>query len=301
MHAQPLTLQAAFVAYHTEYLPSLNRSEHTKRCYRMDVKQLLVSLSQQQMVLVSDLEWPHLERFLADLDRQGLAGSTRARKAASLKSFLTFLYKRRYLCTNLAAEVVVPKRESPTPRFLSEQEYQRLQLVVANLPRDAAMIELLLQTGIRLSELANITLVDVQLPTKITKDPEHVGSLLIRKGKGRKDRLITLNYKVCRALKAYLQVRPWETGYEHVFLSKFHKPISHRGIEWVVNKHLDEAGIERAHVHSLRHTFGTHAVKKGWNLRAVQEMMEHKDLATTSLYVSLAREQMNTDAQQRPL
>jgi integrase/recombinase XerC len=301
MRAQSLTFQAALVAYSTDYLPSLNRSAHTRRCYTMDLSQLLAYLSQLGIVLVCHLEGSHLEQFLADLDAKGLAGSTRARKAASIKSFVVFLQKRGWLSRNLAAELVAPKRESPVPRFLSEQEYQRLQLTVANLPRDAAIIELLLQTGIRLSELANITVKDVQLPTKITKDPDHVGSVLICKGKGRKDRLITLNYKACRALKAYLQVRPRETGSEQLFLSKFRKPMSHRGIEWVVKKHLEEAGIERAHVHSLRHTFGTHAVKKGWNLRAVQEMMGHKDLATTSLYVSLAREQMNADAQQRPL
>jgi len=86
-----------------------------------------------------------------------------------------------------------------------------------------------------------------------------------------------------------------------LFLSKFKRPVTPRGIEWLVNKYFDEAGIHRASVHSLRHTFGTHMVKRGTNLRVVQEAMGHKDLKTTSLYVGLAREQMNKEMQENAL
>ncbi len=111
-----------------------------------------------------------------------------------------------------------------------------------------------------------------------------------------------LNYKACRAIKAYLAVRPEPAiKTDRLFLSKFKTPITPRGIEWLVHKYLDEAGIQGAKVHTLRHTFGTHQVKMKTSLRTVQEMMGHESIATTGRYVGLARDLMDEEIQRNAL
>ena len=172
---------------------------------------------------------------------------------------------------------------------------------VAYQARDRAIVEVLLQTGIRLGELARLTLGDVALPSRISRDPEHVGELRVRQGKGRKDRTIALNHKACGALREYLRGRPADAPTQALFLTKFGTPMGSRAIQQMLGKYLAEAEIRDASPHALRHTFGTHMVKSGANLRSVQEMMGHADLKATSIYVSLARELMNKDVQTHAL
>ena len=241
-----------------------------------------------------------LNAYLAELDKRGLAGYTRRRKTSSIKTFCQFLVVNEYVVKDPSLQLIPPKREETAQRVLSEREYKALQLAAANQPLAAAILEVLLQTGIRLSELTNLTIHDVQLPPKISKDAGNVGSLFIRKGKGRKDRVITLNYKACRAIKSYLAVRP-SVDTPSLFISKFGRGITPRGVEWLVHKYLDEAGIRGAKTHSLRHTFGTMMVKKKTSLPVVQEMMGHESLDTTRHYVQLAREMMDQEVQQNAL
>jgi integrase/recombinase XerD len=202
--------------------------------------------------------------------------------------------------TNPANRLIPPKGEYRDPRFLTDGEYRRLKLQVAHRPRDAAIVELVLQTGIRLTEPAQLTLRDVALPRRINDDEKNTGELVVRQGKGRRDRTLSLNYLACQALHTYLLVRP-PVVTNALFVSKFKRPIAPRGFQWILEKHYRAAGIDRASVHSLRHTYGTHSVKSGMNLRVVQEMMGHANLATTSRYVSLARELMDREVQQHAL
>jgi integrase/recombinase XerC len=111
---------------------------------------------------------------------------------------------------------------------------------------------------------------------------------------------VALNYKACRALRAYLRIRP-DIEDDRLFVSKFRKPLGPRAFQNIVKKYLDGARIKNASVHTLRHTFATHHVAKGTSLRTVQEALGHKDLRTTSAYVSLAREVMNRELQEHAL
>jgi site-specific recombinase XerD len=136
------------------------------------------------------------------------------------------------------------------------------------------------------------------------EDGAPVGNLRIARGKGRKQRELPLNYWACRALKAYLAVRPGARAAAStapLFLNKYGTALSPRPIQKMLEKYLAEAGIEGASPHALRHTFATHMVKSGAQLRSVQEMLGHTDLKTTSIYVSLAREQMEKDVQRHAL
>jgi integrase/recombinase XerC len=292
------TLAEAFAVYQAEFFSARNLSARTRGEYTADLTDLLAYLNTQSGITqTNQLTQRQLEGYLTELDRRGLKGSSRRRKVASIRSFCTFLVQRGYLAHNPAAELIPPQREYYQPRVLTETEYKRLLEAVRHETRDAAMIEVLLQTGMRLSELSRLTISDVTLPGKITKDD--VGSVHIR-GKGRRERLVTLNAKACKAIKSYLAIRP-QAETPALFLTKFGKGIGPRAIEQMVEKYLREATIENASVHSLRHTFATQHVKKGTSLKVVQDMLGHQSLATTSLYVSLARELMDKEIQQNAL
>jgi integrase len=121
-------------------------------------------------------------------------------------------------------------------------------------------------------------------------------------GKGRKERIVTVNWKAVRAIKAYQKIRkPRDEDEDHLFLTKFGKAMGPRSIEDVVQKYLREAGISDASTHALRHTFATQHVPKGTSLNVVRAALGHESLKTTSLYVELAREQMDKELQQNAL
>ena len=149
------------------------------------------------------------------------------------------------------------------------------------------MIELFLQTGMRLAELAKLQLGDIDIPKRITPDPDNTGSVRVRR-KGGKTEYIPLNHKACKALAGYLQVRI-DASYPALFLNKFQQPMSTRAIQLRVEKYLKEADIENASVHTLRHTMATHHVARGTDLKTVQETLGHASLVTTTIYVSLAK------------
>src|SRR5512144_115907 len=301
-----LTLEQALTAYQETYLASRNLAPRTRIEYRTDLRQVCEFLSSCGVSTAQAVERTHLERFLARLDQLGLGGAIRRRKVASIRSFFLFLENAGHRRGNPASKLVPPERERNQPRFLTEREYKQLLDAVRYDARDAAIIELLLQTGLRLSEIARLRLSDIELPVKVirpnrqTQEPGSVGSARIN-GKGRRQRTVTLNWKVCKALKAYLAVRPPDAADDAVFQTKFKRGIGPRSIELLVTKHLSEAGIKDASVHSLRHTFATHSAIKGTSLRVIQETLGHADLKTTTIYVGLAREEMDRQLQENAL
>jgi len=295
-----LVLRDALEAYETVYMPSRNLAERTRREYLNDLEDLGEFLERTGLKDVHEVQKRHLEAYQAELDRRGYARSTRRRKTASLRSVFPFLKRDGYINVNIADTPSLAKAEHKQPRVLSEREYKDLLPACAHQTRDAAMIELLLQTGIPLSEPSRLTLRDLGPPARIKRSRDTLRVLRVRAGKGRGDRYVALNYKACRELKACLMVRP-EIEDDHLFPSKFRKPLRPRAFQNMVRKYLDEVGIEGASVHTLRHTFATHHVAKGTSLRTVQEERGHQDLKTTSAYVSLAREVMNRELQEHAL
>lgn len=298
--ATPLTLRAALDLYEATYMPARNFAPRSRIEYDHDLTQLVTFMERAGVTHVDALSLKHVDAYQAELDRLGFAGSTRRRKTASARSFLRFLARNGYLRQDLGAQLIPPQAETKEPRVLSEAEYKRLLDVVRYETRDATVIELLLQTGLRLTELIRLTLDDVQLPTKITPDPENVGLLYVRAGKGRKDRTLPLNCKACKAIRAYLRVRP-DVEIRTLFVNKFRGPLGPRGVQKLVAKYLAAANIQGASVHSLRHTFGTHHVARGTSLRTVQAALGHQDLKTTSIYVALAKEVMTKELQEHAL
>lgn len=157
-----------------------------------------------------------------------------------------------------------PKREASEPRVLTEAEYGPLRTAAAGDPRGWAIVELFLQTGIRLSEAAKLSIDDIALPE--VQGLPAIGSLRVR-GKGRKKRIITLNSRACEALLAHLATHPSAEEEGALSLSRKGARLSPRGIQHIVHRLMRSAGITGASVYTLWHTFATHTVRKGTNLR----------------------------------
>lgn len=276
-----------------------NLSARTRKEYARDLRNLLDFLAERTLTCVDQINLSHLEAYQAEMDDRGYKSSTRRRKTLAIRIFFDFLERYGALELSPAARLVPPEVKRDEPRFLSEDEYQRLLRACSHQPRDAAIVELFLQTGIRLQELTNLTLSDIELPKRINKDPDNIGTMRIQR-KGGKIDTVPLNYKACRAIKSWLKVRP-KIEDDALWASRYKEPMSTRAIQYAIKKYMDEAGIIGASVHSLRHTMATHHAMKGTDAKTIQETLGHASLVTTELYISLAKKAQRKALQQNAL
>jgi integrase/recombinase XerD len=284
-----MTLSQALNEFRTVYLAFRNYASRSREEYINDVEDLIIFLEKSGLSQVGDLGIPQIDRYFAELDQRGLAGSTRKRKAISIRSFLAFLYREHHISNDISKRIILPFAESTLPRVLAQSEYQRLRKACEQNIRDTAMIELLLQTGIRLSELVKLRISDIDISTQEGLEEGYMNMIRIAGGNGRKGRNLPLNFKARQALQAYLQIRPAVTV-ETLFVNRSGKPLGERGVQKMVQKYMDIAEIKDASVETLRHTFGTHHAAKGTSIKIIQEMMGHQDSRTTEIYVTLARQ-----------
>ena len=214
---------------------------------------------------------------MSDLGRSGI---TRARKLASLREFFKYLVEHERIPSSPAASVAIPKKERKAQSFLRPDEYARLLSAAGSNPRDFAILQLFLQTGIRVSELVHLTLADVDLVNKVLKVD----------GKGYKERSIPLEKKAVMILKNYLAVRP-QSSDVHFFLNYKGVGLSRRGAEKIIEKYRRLSGItKRFSCHSLRHTFGSY-----------KEWMGHSSISVTQLYVHMSKESARRAMEQTSL
>src|SRR4051794_3363200 len=177
--ADELTLDQAVELFGTVYMPSRNFSDKTRVSYKTDLAQLVKFLKSTGISKIRDVGLSQLRSFLADLDAKGFTGVSRRRKVASIRALFAFLVKDGLVQRNVTLELIPPKREEKEPRFLTHQEYQALLRACSHEQRDSAIIELILQTGIRLSEVARLTTHDIELPVRINREPDNTGSIFI--------------------------------------------------------------------------------------------------------------------------
>jgi site-specific recombinase XerD len=290
------TFRKALEDYKTVYMPYRNFADRTREEYQNDIEGFIRFLEQTGINQVGELGLPIVERYSAQLEGKGFASLTRKRKVVSIRSFLAFLYHDRYIDTDIAKKVVLPLTEYTSPNFLTQKECDKLRDVCSGSLRDKAIIELLLQTGIKLSELVHLSLNDIELdePGKLQ------GFMRVRGNVVRKERIIPLNTKASEALKAYLDTRK-DAGNDILFLNRFGEALGESGIQKMLTKHLKVAGIERASIHTLRHTFGTHHIAKGTDPKTVQDVMGLKDARSTSIYQTLAKEVVSRELQENSL
>jgi site-specific recombinase XerD len=284
-----ITLSQALEEYEKIYMASRNFAQRTRVEYLNDLGDSIQFLEQLLIKVAKDIRLPHIERYLADLDHRGMAGSTRKRKVVAIRSFLWYLYQDSYISTNLAKRLIPPFAEAKSPRYLTKSEYERLLEAASHNPRDFALIQLLLQTGIKLSELTRLTVNDVDLPSRTFPETGVTGYLYINGSERQEARVVPLNHKACLALDLYLKDRLLQTN-SVLFINRFGKSLGPRGVEKVVSKYIQQIGLTNANVQALRHTFGIHHALEGAAIKTLQEAMGHKDVRSTMIYFSLTRE-----------
>jgi len=261
-----------------------NASAHTIASYRVDLTQLADYLDARKIRL-PQVDNVVLRGFLAELYKRNLSKTSAARKLAAVRSFFKFCVRRRRVDENPAKVVATPRLDQPMPGFLTEEEMRAFLEIppaddVLGL-RDRAIFELFYATGVRVSELVGIRLEDLSL-----------GERMIRvRGKGKKERLVPFGRTAEARLRAYLVARrdaPARPGETAVFLNYRGTRLSTRSVQRMTAKYLRQAALRRRlSPHALRHSFATHLLGRGADLRVIQELLGHESLATTQKYTHM--------------
>lgn len=289
---QLLSLDDGLQEFALVYMAARNYSARTREEYTRDMHDLAAFLRERGILQWTVVSTRDLQHYLAELDRRQLKPSSRNRKTYAIKTFFRFLRQIGRLKEDPALPLIPPHVPDKEPRFLREHEYQALRAQIDE-PRDLAIVEILLQTGMRISELAGLTVRDVQLPAQITQDSENVGYLQVRRGRHRYVAL-PLNWMACRALSQWL-VRRRELvadkpmNHDALFLSRVYRSLTVRAIRNLVQKYFEAAGIEHATVQTLRHTMATHYLAKGGDLKSVQHLLGHESPKSTRIYIETAK------------
>jgi integrase/recombinase XerC len=233
-----------------------------------------------------------IREFLAYLYAQNYTKSTTARKLATLRSFYKFLIRRGLVSLNPLSTIRTPKQEKRLPKCLDLEQVQKLLDAPGDADllssRDKAMLEVLYSSGIRVSELVELEMADIDLQE---------GVLRVR-GKGRKDRLTPIGSQAIRALQRYFELRALDIKSQNnqtgrVFLNKHGESLSTRSVRRKLDKYLVAAGLDPGiSPHTLRHSFATHLLNNGADLRSVQELLGHQSLSTTQVYTHLTTSRM---------
>jgi len=254
-------------------------SSHTLRAYRKDLREFSESVKCEP----NNLDIIDLRGFIAGQIQKGLNKTTVCRRLSSIRSFFKFLYREGYMKTNPAKLVSNPKVPKLLPRFLSVDDVFSLVEKpegIGFLPaRNRAVLELLYSSGLRVSELSGINTDDI-----------HIKESLIKvKGKGKKERIVPIGSKAIDAMKSYIIERMLlKTKERALFLNRMGKRLTERGVRRIVVKYARAIGIHgRIGPHTLRHSFASHLLQGGADLRVIQELLGHASLSTTQKYTHL--------------
>jgi len=258
-------------------------SPHTLRSYRSDLCEFRAFVGPEKPL--KQVDGRMVRAYLAHLHSRGLDASSVARKLAALRSWFRFLVRRRVLARNVAREIRGPRLGRKLVSFLPIDEAQVLvdgkAIGGAARERDVAILELLYATGLRVSELTALDMDDV----------DRAGQTVRVLGKGRKERIVPFGDRAARALDAYLAWRAERRG--TLFRNQRGSRLSARAVHAIVRKSAVAAGIaRRVSPHTLRHTFATHLLDAGADLRVIQELLGHSRLSTTQRYTHVGADQL---------
>ncbi len=265
-------------------------SEHTVRAYASDLASFVEFVEGRP-----EVDRSTVRAYLATLAPNDYAPATVARKLAALRSFFRFLVRSGYRTDDPMRGIRTPKQPHRLPKFLRGEEVQALMEAPDKSPaglRDRALLEVLYGAGLRASEAIHLDVGDLDLSSEL---------LRVRRGKGGRDRMALIGRMAVDALDAYLaegrrvllERNPHGKAEVALFLNKYGSRLSDRGVRRTIEKYIDSVG-HRLHVtpHVLRHSFATHMLQNGADIRAVQELLGHASLATTQIYTHVTTEHM---------
>ncbi|OQX55560.1 MAG: site-specific tyrosine recombinase XerD [Candidatus Aminicenantes bacterium 4484_214] len=264
-------------------------SANTIMAYGRDLNKFIGYLKRNKISL-TQLKEEHITCFLQKLTRQGLSPKSMARCLSTLKSFFRLLVMEGYLRHNPVAGFSAPKAWKTLPGFLTLEEVEKLlaqpDLRNSRGLRDRALLELMYATGVRVSEVVHLKTTDLHCQERF----------LICRGKGNKERIIPLGEKAINFIQEYLtRVRPqWiKDDTSIIFLSAWGKGLTRQAVWKIIKKYCQQAGIRRqVSPHVLRHSFATHLLERGADLRSVQLMLGHSQITTTQIYTHVTQSRL---------
>lgn len=268
-----LTAQKQFV----DFLSERKRARATILAYGKDIDQLVSFLKDLGRKELSEVTKDELTAFLTKLGKDGYTPKSISRKINSIKTFYRFIKTNGLIETDLASDISHPKYEVKPPRILSKVEYRALRDACRGDTRISAIVELFLQTGIRIGELANLTLEDVR------EDELHISPQ-----ESHAERTVPLNKAAKASIDQYLATRP-KTQNTTLFVTKTGRPLLIRNIRTAIDRYFKIAGIENAKVNDLRHTFIAHHLMSGTPLTVISKLVGHKRLSTTEKYLEFVK------------
>lgn len=267
-----------------------NASQLTLKSYQEDLSALVAHLEEVEGCCprISEINTLDLRGFVADLQQSGYAKTTIARRLACLRSFFRFAVREGWIESNVAKPLRNPRSGRRLPHFLTADEIGRLLEAPSASTylglRDRAILETMYSAGLRVSELVGLSERDLDLSAGLVRV----------KGKGRKERLAPLGSYAVSALKKWLVVRKADdkstkNHSDAVFLNRFGKRLTSRSVGRMLEKYLKQSGLDqRTSPHTLRHSFATHLLDRGADIRSVQELLGHKSLITTQIYTHVS-------------
>lgn len=260
------------------YLKSQKRASATILAYGNDITQLVRFLSERALTEVSAVNSQSLDDFKANLEKNGYIAKSVSRKINSIKTFFRFLKSEGFIENDPAIIVTHPKYEVKPPRILSKLEYRALRDACRTDARISAIVELMLQTGIRIGEVANLSMEDAR-----------ENEIHIKPFESHAERNIPLNKAAKESLDRYFAERP-KVKEKAIFVTKTGRPFLIRNIRSSIERYFEIAGIKDAKVNDLRHTWVFHHLAAGTPLVVISKLAGHKRLSTTEKYLKLITE-----------
>ncbi len=282
-----------FLKYHEDFtnrLKERGRSNSTIIAYSKDIQQLLAYLSQKGIEDITKVTITELENFKQSMESAGYTPKSVSRKINSTRTFFRDLLESQVITENPAEKLAHPSFEMKPPRVLTMMEYRALRDVSRVDTRLYSIIELLLQTGIRIGELSGLTLDDL----RESKDKK-IKYLYIKPVGNHAPRKVPLNKSAYNAVQDYLKIRP-ESEEDALFITKNGRPLLVRNIRTTIDKAFEKAGIKNAKVNDLRNTFIAHHLANGVSLTTVSKLVGHKRLSTTEKYLNLINKDGKEDS-----
>lgn len=270
--------------FFTQLTVEKRASLHTVNSYQRDIKQLMQYCADKAILQWIDVQQSDVRGHIANRHRQGIASKSLQRELSAIRSFYNYLLKNGRVVNNPAKSVRAPKQARRLPKTLDVDQINGLLDAGTSSVlevRDLAMFELFYSSGLRLSEMTSLNVMDLDLSDQ---------SLIIRMGKGGKSRIVPIGSKAVNALQQWLQLRGnmVKANEVAVFISTRGSRLGQRSVEARLTLWCKKKGIvEHVHPHMLRHSFASHLLESSQDLRAVQDLLGHSNISTTQIYTHL--------------
>lgn len=270
-----------------------NYSKYTIAYYKQDIEEFFLFMNEQVISNLKTVTYPDARLYVTNLTERNLSKRSISRKISCLRSFYKFLMRENMVDENPFAMLSLPKKEQRLPRFMYEEEMEAIFSAIDHTStigkRDLAILELLYATGMRVSECCSVELGDLDFSLMT----------VLAHGKGKKDRYIPFGEHAKKALQEYIEgprnelIQKSSQQHAFLFVNQRGNPLTPRGVRYILTNIIDKASVNKhLYPHMLRHSFATHLLNSGADIRSVQELLGHSSIQATQVYTHVSKERL---------